>query len=218
MPVFADLTGKRFGRLVVVKRGETINSHTYWACLCDCGNAHTTRQDALVSGLCKSCGCIYKTTTPLNATKHGMYKTRLYNTWDSMRGRCNTKTDKAFKHYGGRGIKVCEEWDDFSRFMEWALNNGYEDHLSIERIDVNGNYCPDNCTFIPFSQQARNKTNTARILLEDGSWTHIDNITSTIGLTYATAYHWYKYIGLRTIQEFIDRKIKLHGAKRSEEQ
>lgn len=96
--------------------------------------------------------------------RHGLYKTRLYNIWHGMKKRCNTVTDKAYKNYGGRGIKICKEWNDnFVSFYNWAMSNGYDDRLTIERIDVNKGYNPQNCCWIPLSEQAKNERRTVRM-------------------------------------------------------
>ena len=99
-------------------------------------------------------------------TKHGERNTKLYGVWASMRQRCNNPNEKEYKNYGGRGIKVCEAWEYYINFSEWAHMHGYEEGLTIDRIDVNGNYCPENCQWIPFELQARNKTNTYWVTYE----------------------------------------------------
>lgn len=121
-----DLTGLRFGRLVVVRKVETINqgkrgSRSQWLCHCDCGNTKTVIRNSLTSGNTKSCGCLEKETKKTMHIKHGMAHERLYRIWCGMRDRCNRKSNKNFCYYGGRGITVCEEWQEFISFRDWAL-------------------------------------------------------------------------------------------------
>ena len=138
---FNDLTGKRFGRLVVLKRvDDHISSGGYrypkWKCLCDCGNKIDVVGKRLKSGTTKSCGCYRRDiASSLEHETHGdsvnpQYK-RLYNIWRDMRRRCTTPTNQAFHHYGRRGISICEEWNDYTKFKEWSLANGYNDNLTI---------------------------------------------------------------------------------------
>jgi len=157
-----DLTGQRFGRLVVIG----IASHdmktgvTKWACHCDCGKTLEVRGYNLRNGHSQSCGCLSRETTSKSFKTHGKSHTRLFNTWCSMRQRCRDKKCKSYKNYGGRGIKVCEEWNNsYEAFETWALNNGYADNLSIDRIDVNGNYEPSNCRWADNFIQHNNTRN-----------------------------------------------------------
>ena len=159
-----DLTGKRFGRLTVVSRAENSKSgKTRWHCKCDCGNECVVHGDSLKSGNTKSCGCVRREYNHNKATTHGMSGTPLFAVWWAMISRCKNPNNKSYKNYGGRGIRVCDEWTHSSKFFEWAIKNGYAEGLTIERIDVNRGYEPNNCKWIPKEEQARNKTNNRMI-------------------------------------------------------
>lgn len=150
-----DLTGQRFGRLVALERvGKNNHGVSLWKCKCDCGNECIVSQSGLHSWKTQSCGCLHKET--FNGYKHGYSKTRIYKIWCAMRDRCAREKSSVYKYYGGKGIRVCDEWaDSFMSFREWALANGYNDTLVIDRIDSTKNYCPSNCRWITQAENAR---------------------------------------------------------------
>lgn len=152
MGVVVDLTGKKFGRLTVLSRAEN-NAHgkAQWLCHCECGKEVVIIGQHIRNGNSKSCGCLNMD----RITKHGGHKTRLHQIWLDMRFRCRSKTCKYYKDYGGRGIKVCERWDDFKNFRD-DMQEGYADHLTLDRIDVNGDYEPSNCRWATVKEQNRN--------------------------------------------------------------
>lgn len=161
MKKLIDLTGKQFGKLTVIKMIK-INNRTYWKCKCECGNETVCRDDSLKVGHSLSCGC-NKIGKNSKQFKHGKGNTRLYRIWSLMRCRCYNKNNKLYKYYGERGISICDEWTDkengFINFYNWAMANGYTDELTIDRINVDGNYEPLNCRWVTMAVQCNNKRN-----------------------------------------------------------
>lgn len=153
-----DLTGQRFGRLVVMERAENKGNAVTWLCKCDCGAETLVSGKDLRRGHTQSCGCFHRENFGAICTTHGARGTRLYNVWRGMKDRCYSKTHKYYKHYGGRGITVCAEWlHDFAAFQGWALSHGYRDDLSIDRIDNDKGYSPDNCRWATATEQRHNR-------------------------------------------------------------
>lgn len=159
---FRDLSGKQFGRLTVVEHcGSSPDHQALWKCRCACGNYTTVRGHSLTKGTTQSCGCLKDEKSRDRLLKHGYSRTRLYRIWDAMRARCYNPSHKAYKNYGGRGVTVCDEWrDNFPAFKDWAFYAGYDDGLTIDRIDVNGNYEPNNCRWITNAEQQANRSDS----------------------------------------------------------
>ena len=162
---FESLVGRQFGKLTVLERVENNkHGHVQYDCLCFCGGRSVVPAMSLRTGRTKSCGCVMH----VQPTRHGMCKTRIHRIWVAMRFRCNNENGNAYSHYGEKGVSVCPDWQSsFESFYEWSLSNGYAEHLTIDRIDNNGNYEPSNCRWVTQSVQVRNtgtfSTNTSGI-------------------------------------------------------
>lgn len=160
-----DLRGKNFGKLIVVELSGKQGKSLKWLCKCDCGNTKEIVGYQLTRGTTISCGCYKKDRMANLNKKHDMTNTKLFSLWFGMKRRCYDKTLNGFSSYGGRGIKVCDEWkNSFESFAEWAKNTGYEEGLTIERKNVDGDYEPLNCSWITMKEQQWNKQKTIYLL------------------------------------------------------
>lgn len=153
-----DLTGQKFGKLTVLRKSDHSGSHGFlWVCQCECGNIKEFYTSRLRDGTNRSCGC-------LSASRHGATNLRIYHVWDGMLKRCENKNSVSYKNYGGRGISVCSDWHDFEIFKKWASETGYDEDAergkcTLDRIDVNGNYCPENCRWVDMKTQCNGRRN-----------------------------------------------------------
>jgi len=187
MTKLIDLTGQRFGRLIVISRGEnTKTGQTTWVCKCDCGKNITPQAANIKNNRVRSCGCIRKeqlsARSKLTMTKHGLCKTPEYKTWGGMFTRCTNKKADSYPAYGGRGISVCERWKSFDLFLEDMGKRPSHKH-SIDRIDPNGNYEPENCRWATLRDQNYNKRNTI-FVTHDGESKNIDQWAEIYGIPY----------------------------------
>jgi hypothetical protein len=193
MSKFIDLTGQRFGRLTVLGLHHS-NNGAYWLCKCECGRESVVRGANLRRGATKSCGCGSVEQAKKNCEKcrcdgHQMSKTRIYEIWKNMKRRCYASNNKRYANYGGRGVKVCDEWlHDFPAFYDWAVANGYSDDLTIDRTDVNGNYEPSNCRWATRKEQANNQTRNHYITYK-GETKTLKQWSETFGIPYGTFQH-----------------------------
>ena len=187
-PYIDDLTGKKIYNMKVISfAGINDKGRSTWLCECDCGNKKIVVGSELKRGKVKSCGC-------LNKTINGLYKSRLYRIHHLMICRCYTKSTTAYPLYGGRGIKICDDWlgeNGFMNFYNWAMTHGYSEKLTIDRIDVDGDYCPENCRWATHEEQSNNTRNNRKLLF--------DNQTLTIS-------QWSRKIGIN--RNTLDKRLR----------
>lgn len=192
---YKDLTGQRFGRLTAIRYSHTKKS-AYWICKCDCGNEICLNAHNLRTGNTRSCGCLAKDTYKYHGkSKQNGKEARIHLIWRWIKRRCYNPKDSAYKLYGGRGIKVCAEWvDDFNAFYEWAMCNGYTDNLTLDRIDNNIGYYPNNCRWVTMKEQQRNRRNNVLITYKGvtknlSAWAEMANIQAQL-LSKRLKYGW----------------------------
>lgn len=185
-----DLVGKRFGRLTVLCRAKdnTNDGHPRWVCMCDCGREVIVPGRSLQEGKTKSCGCYRKEVKLMHGDARKRKRTRLYNIWVGIKSRCLTSSCSEWEYYGGRGIAICDEWkDSYASFREWALSNGYDDTLTIDRIDNDGDYTPGNCRWVNRKAQVRNTKRAIHVMV-DGIDRLLSDVAEENGISASVAH------------------------------
>lgn len=220
-----DMTGKCFARLTVLERAENDKyGNAFWICQCECGNKVRVSGQSLRNGHTKSCGCLQKEKARLRLFKHGRsikrstpwnkgikfekppYYQQIKSIFYAMRQRCNNSHCTEYARYGGRGIKICSDWKNFANFYKWALKNNYKDGLTIERIDNDKGYSPDNCRFATRAEQNRNTSRVNRVKdIQTGKTYVTAEVARMIGVSRSTAAKWYREEGLRYLHQFQER-------------
>ena len=190
-----DLRGQKFDRLTVIKYCGVRNHVAYWLCKCDCGNTLMVRGSSLRNGNTRSCGCLQRELSTQRLFLHGESKSRLHNVWVCMMRRCHNPNLPAYRWYGARGIKVCDDWHEYKNFKEWALLSGYDDNApqgvcTLDRIDNNGDYEPSNCRWVTIQEQIRNmrRRKPSIILTSKGESHSIKEWADILGIHYHTIY------------------------------
>lgn len=199
---FVDISGNRFDRLIVLEDGFKKENSIYCHVKCDCGNDFYVRKACLKNKNTRSCGCIHKEQLIKRNASHMMSNTKIYIIFHGMIDRCYRKTSSEYHNYGERGIAICDEWvKSFESFKDWAFDNGYKEGLSIERVNVNGNYEPSNCTWIPKNKQSLNKRSSIFITI-DGIKRNMCEVVKEFGIKSSKPYVYYKKYG----EEFVIQK------------
>ena len=202
-----DRAGQRYGHLTVVKYDGHRNGRAYWLCQCDCGNQKVIAARDFASGTTKSCGCMQHAH---GLRKYGDAEYRnpsLYRTWNTMKQRCENPNREKYSIYGGRGIKVCDEWQDPNAFIDWSLSNGYEKGLQIDRIDNNGNYSPTNCRWVTGKENCRNRRSNVILTIDGVSKTVIEWCEET-GLKHFTVYYWVRTKGKSYAEQRVCERLR----------
>lgn len=185
-----NMIGKKFNKLTILEEcKERKDRKKVYKCLCDCGNITNVVGTRLRSGTIKSCGCLISETSKKIHTKHGKRNTKLYNIWVELKRKCYKSNRKDYKYYGARGIKVCDEWlNNFQAFYDWAVNNDYQDGLTIDRINNDGNYTPDNCHWVDMKTQSNNRRSNV-LLTYNGKTQTMMQWSEELHLPYNTIKH-----------------------------
>lgn len=203
---FLDLTGRKFGRLTVIGFSRDVKSgkrnRKYWNCICECGGTKEVRTDCLTSGNTTSCGCKHKEISYKNLTtdyafkpKYKIQNKRLYQIWRGMIERCTNINNQRYDRYMKRGISVCNEWLNYDNFAVWALSNGYNENLTIDRINNDANYEPCNCRWVSVKEQCRNRSTNVKVDY-NGELITLMELSEIVKLDYSCLYSRYKR-GLR---------------------
>lgn len=207
-------------RLTIIDLGEPRiakngRKRQTFICLCECGNITIAERSNILSGRVRSCGCYKKEYLKTTHSTHGRAHCRLYNVWASMKRRCYTPNECSYKNYGGRGIKICDEWkDDYSAFEKWAYANGYDENAkirecTIDRIDYNGNYEPSNCRWATWDEQQANRRDIVIIHYNGKDYT-MQELSKILGVNYGTLYHRIKYSKLSEDKKFHKGNLRQH--------
>lgn len=211
-----DLTGQRFGRLIALYPTEKrIRRRVVWHCKCDCGKYKDVDSLSLIQGDTTSCGCFATEILIKRNTTHGDSSTRLYRIFSGMISRCKYPSATEYEDYGGRGITVCDEWKDYNNFKQWAMSNGYTDELTLERNDVNGNYCPNNCKWVTMNEQSNNKR-SSHFLTYNGMTKTIAQWADLLGINYGTLQSRINKLGW-SVEDALEIKSDMNSSSETED-
>lgn len=187
MRKYHDLSGMTFGRLTAIHPTRTNGGKFAWLCKCSCGKERVVRTADLTNGHTQSCGCLLQE----RVRTHGLSNTDPYDAWLGMIHRCTRPNNKDYARYGGRGITVCDEWLEYSNFYKWAISRGYTKGLTIDRIDNDSGYSPENCRLATNLEQQRNRRNSIKITYK-GERLTLKEFSERHHISYYTAYWRYR--------------------------
>lgn len=218
-----NLKGQVFERLTVIEEaGRNHKKEVLWKCKCVCGNTTEVTTYRLRKGETKSCGCLNFDTDKRKTAEvgkanvtHNMSRTRVYKTYCSMKERCLNPNSKKYPDYGGRGIKLSEEWDSFEKFYQWSIENGYTEDLTLDRIDVNGDYEPSNCRWADMKVQSNNKRNN-RYIEHNGITKTLSEWAEHYGIKRVTLASRLDRQGL-SFEEAINKEVRIGGHKKKKD-
>lgn len=214
MGKFIDVTGMKFGRLEALKRVENTSSKaTMWLCKCECGQEVRVRAQDLKNGHTQSCGCLQRELIAQKMTTHGKSKTRLHTIWLGMMNRCyhsSAVSEYVWDKYGGVGIRVAQEWHDFQVFYEWAVQNGYKDGLTVDRVDGTKDYAPENCRWATRKQQSENRSSVHRIAYE-GRYISASDAAEIVGVNKTTVARWCREGKVKSMEDIFFLKERMKG-------
>lgn len=187
-----DLTGMMFNRWTVLSEAHQVRSMVYWNCICECGVEKPVFGGDLKRGMSKSCGCLMRELLAKRVETHGLVGHKAYRSWIEMKSRCYNPKKTGFKDYGGRGIKVCDEWQTFEGFWQ-DMGDTWQAGLSIDRIETNGNYEPSNCKWSTAKEQGNNRRTNVMVMLPDGRSMTLTQAAEEYGVPRNTVYARIRY-------------------------
>lgn len=207
-----DMTGFKTDTLLVLEYAGTDKyGSAMWKCLCSCGKTFITCGSRIRSGKTRSCGHLQReTASKLNRT-HGCSHHHLFKQWNGIKQRCTNKNNAEFSYYGGKGISICKEWQDFETYMKWAIDHGWKKGLTIDRIDNSKGYSPENCRFATRADQNRNTTRTHRILDGDGNLITAAEAARAAGLNRSTVAKWCRNNEANTLYDVIQKEKTINN-------
>ena len=208
-----DMTGMEVNSLKVIRRADNnADGDAMWECVCRCGRSFVAKGGSIRRGHTKSCGCLQRQAAANLKGTHRLSRTKLYKKWAGMKQRCYNEHADSFAHYGAKGITVCQEWQDFERFREWALANGYREGLTIEREDNGKGYGPSNCHWATRTEQNRNTTRTHRIV-DGGKVITAAETAQIAGLSRSTVAEWCRTGEIETLEDVIRREKNIRNGR-----
>ena len=213
------MIGETFGSWTVINKAENKGNNIAWLCKCKCGTERSVLAYNLSSGKSKSCGCGQRNAASKANRSHGGSGTRLYRIYKGMKQRCYNQKNHAYHYYGGKGVAICDDWkSDFLKFKKWALESGYNKNMTIDRLNPNGNYSPENCRWVNMQKQQNNKLNSAFVTIGDekktiAEWAELNKTNKQT--LYSKFYRLFEQLKVEVV-DVTEIHIKLNVEKNNE--